>query len=318
MPLQKTTYLLATITILLLSFVFFFERHLDSTDDLAKQETRVFNLQPEQVLKIKIRRDNWTSALIERNDSQHFRLVEPTIGVADMEKVSKLLSALEFLEIISKVKFENANESNLTEYGLLSPRLEVLLSTSQEKNQEIQFYFGKQSTDGKGVYLRVLNRDMIYVVKKPSFEIFDQYLDTITDTPKSLENIQAEEKNNEEKILLQEEGFQKTSSGLYYKILKEGTGEIPRPTDEVEVHYHGTLTDGTVFDSSIERNKTSVFRLDKVIKGWTEGLQLMKEGGKSKFIIPSGLAYGESGAPPKIPAGATLVFEIELIKVKKL
>lgn len=113
------------------------------------------------------------------------------------------------------------------------------------------------------------------------------------------------------------ENATKTESGLAYKVIKEGTGATPSAEDTVEVHYHGTLTDGTVFDSSVERGKTISFPLNRVIKGWTEGLQLMKEGGKTKFVIPSDLAYGEAGAPPKIPGGATLIFEVELFKVIK-
>jgi FKBP-type peptidyl-prolyl cis-trans isomerase FkpA len=113
------------------------------------------------------------------------------------------------------------------------------------------------------------------------------------------------------------ESATKSESGLAYKVIKEGTGATPGGEDVVEVHYHGTLTDGTVFDSSVERGKTISFPLNRVIKGWTEGLQTMKEGGKTKFVIPADLAYGEAGAPPKIPGGATLVFEVELFKVTK-
>jgi FKBP-type peptidyl-prolyl cis-trans isomerase FkpA len=107
----------------------------------------------------------------------------------------------------------------------------------------------------------------------------------------------------------------KTESGLIYDILKEGEGVSPKETDVVEVHYHGTLTSGEVFDSSVERGKTVDFPLNRVIKGWTEGVQLLKEGGKIRLVIPSELAYGEQGAPPKIPGGATLVFDVELFKV---
>ncbi len=106
-----------------------------------------------------------------------------------------------------------------------------------------------------------------------------------------------------------------TTSGLVYEIIKAGTGKTPKATDTVEVHYHGTLTNGDVFDSSVVRKQKIKFPLNRVIKGWTEGLQLLKEGGKIKLIIPSKLAYGNAGSPPKIPGGATLIFEVELFKV---
>lgn len=113
------------------------------------------------------------------------------------------------------------------------------------------------------------------------------------------------------------EGGKKTKSGLAYKVIKKGRGKRPKTTDIVEVHYHGTLIDGQVFDSSVDRKKKISFPLNRVIKGWSEGLQLMKEGGKMKLVIPSNLAYGDQGAPPKIPGGSTLVFEVELFSIKK-
>ncbi|MCK5884043.1 MAG: FKBP-type peptidyl-prolyl cis-trans isomerase [Bacteriovoracaceae bacterium] len=112
------------------------------------------------------------------------------------------------------------------------------------------------------------------------------------------------------------DGAKQTKSGLAYKMLKDGSGKNPKADDMVEVHYKGTLIDGTVFDSSYKRGKTVTFPLNRVIKGWTEGLQLVKEGGKVKLVIPSELGYGKNGAPPRIPGGATLVFEIELVKIK--
>lgn len=108
-----------------------------------------------------------------------------------------------------------------------------------------------------------------------------------------------------------------TASGLQYMVLKEGTGAKPGPTDEVTVHYTGTLIDGTVFDSSVERGEPATFPLNKVIPGWTEGLQLMSEGSKYRLFIPSELAYGETGAGDQILPNSTLIFDVELIKVEK-
>lgn len=108
-----------------------------------------------------------------------------------------------------------------------------------------------------------------------------------------------------------------TASGLQYEVLTKGTGTThPSLTSVVKVHYHGTLLDGTVFDSSVDRGEPAEFPLNRVITGWQEGLQLMKVGDKFKFTIPANLAYGDMSPSPKIPAGSTLVFTVELLGIK--
>lgn len=113
------------------------------------------------------------------------------------------------------------------------------------------------------------------------------------------------------------ENVRETASGLQYVVEKEGTGAQPTAEDEVTVHYTGRLLDGTVFDSSVNRGEPATFPLNRVIPGWTEGVQLMKEGAKYTFFIPSDLAYGAQGVPNAIPPHSTLIFDVELIKVNK-
>ena len=112
------------------------------------------------------------------------------------------------------------------------------------------------------------------------------------------------------------DGIVTLPSGLQYQVLKEGNGKKPSATDQVVCHYEGTLIDGTVFDSSYQRNQPATFGLNQVIPGWTEGVQLMQEGAKYRFFIPYKLAYGERGAGAQIPPFAALVFDVELIEVK--
>ena len=107
----------------------------------------------------------------------------------------------------------------------------------------------------------------------------------------------------------------KTASGLEYVVVAAGSGAKPAVTDTVKVHYTGKLTNGTVFDSSVQRGTPATFGVGQVIPGWTEGLQLMQEGAKYRFIIPPNLAYGPRGSPPKIGPNETLIFDVELLEV---
>ena len=113
------------------------------------------------------------------------------------------------------------------------------------------------------------------------------------------------------------EGVITTASGLQYKIIKSGTGESPKLTDTVTVHYQGTLIDGTIFDSSIQRGQPVSFPVNRVIPGWTEALQLMKVGDKWQLFIPANLAYGDQSPTPAIPPNSVLIFEVELLAIEK-
>ncbi len=132
------------------------------------------------------------------------------------------------------------------------------------------------------------------------------------------EMIEKEKKAGEEFLAAnaKKDSVKTTASGLQYKILKEGTGKSPADTSTVTVQYRGMLLNGTVFDESYSRGEPTTFKLNQVIRGWTEGLQLMKEGGKIELYIPSDLAYGDKGAGQTIPPGSALIFEVELLEVK--
>jgi FKBP-type peptidyl-prolyl cis-trans isomerase FklB len=131
---------------------------------------------------------------------------------------------------------------------------------------------------------------------------------------------QAAKNLSESKAFLAEngkkEGIKTLPSGLQYKVFAEGSGKMPKAEDTVTVNYKGTLIDGTEFDNSYKRGQPATFQVKGVIKGWTEALQLMKEGSKWQFFIPPDLAYGEGGAGRSIPPNSTLIFEVELISVK--
>ena len=153
---------------------------------------------------------------------------------------------------------------------------------------------------------------MQYGEKELNYEEFKAGIDLVL-------NMSAKAKEEGEKFLAENakrEGVKVTESGLQYEVLEVTIGQKPKATDSVRVHYEGTLIDGTVFDSSYKRGESIAFPLNGVIKGWTEGLQLMSVGSKYKFFIPYQLAYGERGAGASIPPYAALIFTVELLGIE--
>ena len=160
--------------------------------------------------------------------------------------------------------------------------------------------------------------EAVYKQEKPEIS-FDEAKKSINEFFSNLQDEIAETNKQAGKEFLAENakrsGVVVLPSGLQYEVLAEGKGRKPKATDKVQCHYHGTLIDGQVFDSSIQRGTPAVFGVNQVIPGWVEALQLMPEGSRWKLYIPSDLAYGEQGAGGSIPANATLIFEVELIKI---
>jgi len=160
--------------------------------------------------------------------------------------------------------------------------------------------------------------EAVYKQEKPEIS-FDEAKKIINEFFSNLQDEIAETNKQAGKEFLAENAKRSSvvvlPSGLQYEVLAEGKGRKPKATDKVQCHYHGTLIDGQVFDSSIQRGTPAVFGVNQVIPGWVEALQLMPEGSRWKLYIPSDLAYGEQGAGGSIPANATLIFEVELIKI---
>lgn len=199
-------------------------------------------------------------------------------------------------------------------------QLQKSLQQMQQMPQQLMKMIGQQMQQLS------LKLDAAIHLSKFSPEEVQETIQTLQEAQKVMaEQRQAEakakaeaEKVKSEAYLLEtakEDGVEKTSSGLLFKSLSPGSGNHPTSTDTVKVHYHGTLTDGTVFDSSVDRGTPTEFPLNGVIPAWTEGLQMMRVGEKARLICPSNLAYGDRGQPPKIPGNAALVFDVELLEI---
>ena len=217
--------------------------------------------------------------------------------------VLAMLALMSTGALAAEPKIETEDQKTIYALGLaLSRNVENFSLTPQEVE-----IFKAGLTDG--------------LLKKPPKVDLDQYRPKLQALAQARAAQVAEgEKQASEDFLKKaqaEKGAVRTDSGLIYIELTPGSGDSPKATDSVKVHYHGTLRDGSVFDSSVERKSPATFPLNRVIACWTEGVQRMKVGGKAKLICPSSIAYGDRGAPPKIKPGAALAFEVELLEIVK-
>lgn len=200
------------------------------------------------------------------------------------------------LNLANQMKLDaNEIDKNLFVQGYLNGRdSSNLLMKDEDIKRVINTYFRKKQQER---------------VKKMQAEQEKKALEQFGDYKKENEQFLVDNKTKE--------GVKTTENGLQYIVLKEGAGTPPTATQRVKVHYHGTLIDGTVFDSSVKRGEPTEFGVNQVIKGWIEGLQLMKPGSKYKFFIPQELAYGAQQKGKSIKPFSTLIFEVELLEVKK-
>ena len=222
-------------------------------------------------------------------------------------KISEMKKIILSLILIMGITSINAQNLN-TEMEKVSYSLGVNVAKSV-KNQ------GLTSIDSEAIaqaFTDVFEGNELKISEQESNLILQDYFGKLAKETQSA-NVEAGEKFLAENA--KRDGVVTTATGLQYEVLAEGSGDSPKETDQVTVHYHGTLIDGTVFDSSVERGQPATFPVNGVIPGWVEALQLMKPGAKYKLFIPSNLAYGERGAGGSIGPNATLIFEVELISI---
>ena len=220
--------------------------------------------------------------------------------------MKQILTSLVVLLGLTNINAQNLN----SEMEKVSYSLGVSIATNV-KSQGLDKVDYESIADA---FRDVFENNQLQISEQEANVVLQDYFGQIA-SKKKQENIQAGQDFLDQNA--KREGVTTTESGLQYEILTPGVGESPKETDKVTVHYHGTLIDGTVFDSSVERGEPATFPVNGVIAGWVEALQLMNPGAKYKLFIPSNLAYGERGAGGAIGPNSTLIFEVELISIDK-
>lgn len=235
-------------------------------------------------------------------------------GCQEEAKQPEVTAQAPATEAVKTLEFKNEDEKAAYAIGVSFANY---LSASLDKPKELGVELSKDLVL-KGIeHAFADSSEMSEADARKALEDFDKRLNDLATAQAAEKSAAVKTAGDEFRAeFAKQEGVKQTESGLLYQVITEGTGASPLATDTVEVHYKGTLTDGTQFDSSYDRNEPATFPLDRVIAGWTEGVQLMKEGAKFKFVIPPELAYGENDTPT-IPANSTLIFEVELLKVEK-
>lgn len=235
-------------------------------------------------------------------------------GCQEEAKQAEVTAQAQATETAKTLEFKNEDEKAAYAIGVSFANY---LSASLDKPKELGVELNKDLVL-KGIeHAFADSSEMSEADARKALEDFDKRLNDLAASQAAEKSAAVKKAGDDFRAeFAKQEGVKQTESGLLYQVITEGTGASPLATDTVEVHYKGTLTDGTQFDSSYDRNEPATFPLDRVIAGWTEGVQLMKEGAKFKFVIPPELAYGENDTPT-IPANSTLIFEVELLKVEK-
>ncbi len=246
----------------------------------------------------------------------------PNTGKADMKsQVDSVSYALGYFEALNWKKKLKESPFDSIDYKMVARAF----SNSELEKRYSQFRKEQFDTINVELFKRGFFNELAYEKSYFTEMTADGYLRQIFENVRarkdSLAKMKGDENRKKGEDFLAEnakkEGVTTLESGLQYEVLKEGNGDKPAATDQVKVTYHGTLLNGTVFDSSVERGDTATFRVNGVIKGWQEALQLMPEGAKWKIYVPSDLAYGERGTGTDIGPNETLVFEVELVDVVK-